>query len=152
MKLTINEIIDNSEKGWRSKAKTDQGDFTIGQDLSFADWKGKTLDVEIARGERSGRPWQMIVKVNNKTNSSNILNPDFKPKIAEEPVITLDGKSDRFYMPFVSNTIAHAIQAGLIKTPKDIGMWAFKAKKTAILLETTIDFEAEGYEALLDDL
>jgi len=35
------------------------------------------------------------------------------------------------FMPFVSNTVAHAIQAGAIKNPEDIYAWAYKAFNTA---------------------
>lgn len=35
------------------------------------------------------------------------------------------------YMPFVSNTVAHAIQAGVIKSPEEIYAWAQKAFDTA---------------------
>ena len=31
---------------------------------------------------------------------------------------------DRFWLPFCSNQVAHAIQAGLIKEPSQIGAWA----------------------------
>lgn len=39
--------------------------------------------------------------------------------------------SDRWYMPFVSNTVAHAIAAGKIAEPDDIKMWAAAAKEAA---------------------
>ena len=42
---------------------------------------------------------------------------------------------DRWYMPFVSNTIAHAIQVGLITQPSQITGWAKSAKEAAEALE-----------------
>ena len=42
---------------------------------------------------------------------------------------------DRFYMPFVSNTVAHAIVAGLIKTPADLNLWARSAHDVAVALD-----------------
>ena len=40
-----------------------------------------------------------------------------------------------YWLPFVSNTVAHAIAAGLIKEPHQIGAWAKAAAETAIALE-----------------
>ena len=53
------------------------------------------------------------------------------------PQFTVPNKvnGDRFYMPFVSNTVAHAILAGLIKTPADLNQWAKAAHDTAIALD-----------------
>ena len=45
------------------------------------------------------------------------------------------GHVDRWYMPFVSNTIAHAIQVGLITQPSQITGWAKAAKEAAEALE-----------------
>lgn len=39
--------------------------------------------------------------------------------------------SDRWFMPFVSNTVAHAIAAGKIQEPLDIKAWAAAAKQAA---------------------
>lgn len=39
------------------------------------------------------------------------------------------------FMPFVSNTVAHAIGAGLIKEPADVTMWAHAAMTAANELE-----------------
>jgi len=36
-----------------------------------------------------------------------------------------------WYMPFVSNTVAHAIEKGLISTPVGINEWALKAAQVA---------------------
>lgn len=42
-----------------------------------------------------------------------------------------------WWMPFVSNTVAHAIQAGLIKESAQIGGWAKAAADTAVALVAT---------------
>src|SRR3990167_8236132 len=44
--------------------------------------------------------------------------------------------SGPWWMPFVSNTVAHAIAAGEIKDPKAISAWAKAAKDAAEALET----------------
>jgi len=41
--------------------------------------------------------------------------------------------ADRFYMPFVSNVVAHCIAAGLIKEPTQIGSWARAAYRVAVV-------------------
>lgn len=41
------------------------------------------------------------------------------------------GGKDRWYMPFVSNTVAHAISMGLLNDPEMIGIWAKAAKQAA---------------------
>ena len=46
-----------------------------------------------------------------------------------------NGVSDRFWAPFVSNTVAHAIQGGLIKTVSDLRQWAAAAYETAQRLD-----------------
>jgi hypothetical protein len=38
---------------------------------------------------------------------------------------------DKWWMPFVSNTVAHAIQVGEIKEPAHIKVWAAAAKRAA---------------------
>ena len=42
---------------------------------------------------------------------------------------------DRFYMPFVSNVVAHAIAAGRIQTPADLNQWAKSAYDAAQALD-----------------
>ena len=45
------------------------------------------------------------------------------------------GNGDRFYMPFVSNVVAHAIASGQIKTPADLNQWAKSAYDAAQALD-----------------
>ena len=45
-----------------------------------------------------------------------------------------------WWMPFVSNTVAHAIQAGLIKTPQEIRAWLIAAKVAAKTHDQDIPF------------
>src|SRR5678815_1067936 len=37
-------------------------------------------------------------------------------------------QADRFWLPFISNTVAHAIAAGLVKEPYQLKQWAAAAK------------------------
>jgi hypothetical protein len=53
---------------------------------------------------------------------------------------TNSGGSAPWWMPFVSNVTAHAIQAGIIQTPNQIEAWAIAARNAAHKLETDIPF------------
>jgi hypothetical protein len=54
---------------------------------------------------------------------------------APEPYAAGRVSLDRWYMAFVSNTVAHAIQSGYIQSPDDIAKWAKAAKNAAESLE-----------------
>ncbi len=54
---------------------------------------------------------------------------------------------DRFYMAFVSNVVAHAIQVGRILEPEDILDWATAARDAAMALE-----EKEAPKDKIDDV
>lgn len=90
------------------------------------DWYGAKLDSGIKQGA---------------TIEATIIDGDYGPQIREwREASTPAGKtngapSTNWWMPFVSNTVAHAIQAGLIKEPKEVGPWAVAAMQTAIALE-----------------
>ena len=47
------------------------------------------------------------------------------------------------FMPFVSNTVAHALLAGKIESPADISKWAEGAYEAAIALESIAEFRSE---------
>ena len=51
----------------------------------------------------------------------------YKPVYAGEPGDNIQP----WYMAFVSNTVAHAIEKGLITTPLGINEWALKAAQVA---------------------
>ena len=43
-----------------------------------------------------------------------------------------------WYMPFVSNTVAHAIEKGLIQSPVGINEWALKAAQVAAAVKESV--------------
>ena len=55
--------------------------------------------------------------------------------------------SDRFFMPFISNICAHAIQVGKIDDPSKIGPWARAAYKVALDLDRAAEARADKPEA-----
>jgi hypothetical protein len=57
-------------------------------------------------------------------NTSNA--PQNRPNGASAPAAV--PSTDALILPFISNTIAHAIQAGLIKSPEDLTGWVMGAR------------------------
>lgn len=53
------------------------------------------------------------------------------PAVAERSYAAPSDNIAPWYMPFVSNTVAHAIEKGLISTPVAINEWALKAAQVA---------------------
>jgi hypothetical protein len=59
--------------------------------------------------------------------------PAFDP---DEPVYAKPSDNVApWWMPFVSNTVAHAIEKGLIGTPEAINQWALKAAQVAVAIK-----------------
>lgn len=87
--------------------------------------EGKEIDAEIETTEKFGkwiRKWT-VVSGASKATGGNGTQP-YAP----------------WFMPFVSNTVAHAISAGKIEGPAEIQAWASAAKSAA----ETIASEGEG--------
>ena len=55
--------------------------------------------------------------------------------VATPPLIKVPFPSDRWYMPFISNTVAHAITAGLVKDSPSLAQWATAAYRAAMQIE-----------------
>ena len=87
---------------------------------------GKTIDFQEENGFVGS--WGIVTSALPTT-----MNAGSAPRPASASVG--GDKGDRFYMPFVSNTVAHCIAAGLIKTPGDLNQWARAARDAAIALD-----------------
>ena len=59
--------------------------------------------------------------------------------------------TDRWYMPFVSNICAHAIQSGLITSGEELWKWAAYAKHSALIAEDTHLPSGKPKESAADD-
>ena len=83
-------------------------------------YKGKTYDIEFTSREDQdkGKTYYTITAAKEKASGD-----------------AADGGGDRWYMPFISNTVAHAIAANLITGPEHIGLWAKAAKQAAMELD-----------------
>ena len=63
------------------------------------------------------------------------------PQTTREPVYAEPNRNVApWFMPFVSNVVAHAIQAGLIKEPAQIRAWLIAAKTSATAHDDGIPF------------
>ena len=105
--------------------------------------KGKFIEADIQTSDKFG-PWI------NKWSASNAApqvppsasSPSSSPAVAA-PVYagaaTQPGDNIQpWFMPFVSNTVAHAIQGGLCQTPEAINQWALKAAQVAVAIKETV--------------
>ena len=62
-------------------------------------------------------------------------NQEYKPVYAGEP----GNNVQPWWGPFASNTVAHAIQAGLIKDPVAINQWYLKAAQCAVAAKNEVE-------------
>ena len=89
---------------------------------------GKTIEAEVSESEYNGKTMYWINEWALVAGQA----------AAAPPAVSYGAP---WWMPFVSNTVAHAISAGLIKTPEDIKAWAAAAADTAI----TVDSDSKAF-------
>ena len=101
--------------------------------------KGQMIEAEIQTSEKFG-PW---IKGWKPSAAPQVSSPSVAGSTA--PAAAAPYKyaepSDNvapWYMPFVSNTVAHAIAAGLCKTPVEINQWALKAAQVAVAIKAEV--------------
>ena len=98
--------------------------------------KGDTIEVETEDTEFG--PWIMSYSPRTKEE---------RDKPAEDKREEIRGTGQRSangYMPFVSNTVAHAISAGKIQHESEISKWAKAARDAAVALEVLDEPGSEG--------
>ena len=78
---------------------------------------GQTYDVETQDKEVNGKTYTTITAVKKLVGNGS------------------GATGDRWWMPFVSNTVAHAIAANMINEPTQIKLWAAAAKQAALEIE-----------------
>ena len=94
---------------------------------------GMVIEPELGTLDKGG-PWVLKWKLAEGTTVPSPQNTPPDPQNAPQRTGS-SMMAAPYWMPYVSNVTAHAIQAGLIKTPQDIGQWAKAAAETAIALE-----------------
>lgn len=132
MQVTVASIHPPKPGGKRSSIKTSTGAY-IGFDaerLSFD--AGKTYDIDVKEHEFQGKTYQTATRINTAVSaaSSNV-----------GPAPGSYAALDRWYMPFVSNTVAHAIASGYIKDASQILIWARAAKVAAMRIESIVNLD-----------
>lgn len=91
-----------------------------------ASWeKGVTYDVEVKSREYNGKTYWDITERHGKASAPAASSGGSAPP----PFV------DRFWLPFVSNTVAHAISSGAITDPLQVSIWAKAAKAAAVELD-----------------
>lgn len=85
----------------------------------FSFSQGQSYDLEIEERTYQGKTYAHVKKVASANGGGS----------------TAAGGVDRWWMPFVSNVTAHAIEAGKIEDPMQIKAWAAAAKTAAIEID-----------------
>lgn len=114
--------------------------------VGTSEYMGNTImwanDAELLNSDGVARPQNGGgVQVQSSTPSHPHAQPT-KPL----PAVPVENMA---FMPFVSNTVAHAIQAGAIKSPEEIYAWAQKAFNTAknlVIGQQLPDADAEPFD------
>tara|TARA_Y100000401_G_C8307847_1_gene217967 strand:- start:331 stop:774 length:444 start_codon:yes stop_codon:yes gene_type:complete len=99
--------------------------------LGLMEMVGQTVQYSVYDSEFQGRTNQWIETF--KTTAPSVNQVNSAPQTSPNKI------NPASYMPFVSNGIAHAIQAGLIKNIGDVGVWTTefaKAGRNAVSGET----------------
>lgn len=95
-----------------------------------------TYFAKVDSGLISGMTIEAETKESEYNGKVNVWIDRWKEVAAAQPTGSTGQASDVMrFMPFVSNTVAHAIGAGLIKEPADVTMWAHAAMTAANELE-----------------
>lgn len=114
MQLTVDAVTEaKSGKSLRVKC----GDTWYGAGLKSGLKKGMVIEAAVEEGQFG--PW---IDSYREANGAAKTNGEVK------------SSGSPWWMPFVSNTVAHAISAGYIQDPSQIGAWAKSAMETAVAL------------------
>jgi hypothetical protein len=114
--VTVAYVNPPKQPGGKFGSIKDSNGAYHGYDISkFTFVKGQTYDLEL----KMNGQYSNVVGMNSAPQQPGPSGPT----------------GDRWYMPFVSNTVAHALTAGLIRDPADVTKWANAAKDAAELLE-----------------
>lgn len=122
MQLTV-ESVTPAKTGKSLRVKANGEWYGAKKDSGIA--AGMTIDAEVEDGEYG--KW-----INKWKAMSNAPAPASNPSSAPQ----LPGGSP--WLPFVSNTVAHAITAGLIQSPSQVEAWAKAAKDAFYRLQREI--------------
>jgi hypothetical protein len=126
MQLTITDLKQNSSgKSWSVNKK-----YLVKNETAEVLKVGQTIDATIKTSEFNGKTMEWI--------------EGFKamaaPAASAPAATPAPANGNLFWLPFASNTVAHAVQAGYIQKPEDILGWVLAAKSAA----TTAAAQSDG--------
>lgn len=127
MKGTV-ESVRNSSSGKSWRVKIAGKEYGANFDTKLDQAVGKGIDFEWDDGK-----FGLWIKSWDFDRSGAVPAP--QAPVAPPSQSSGHSNGDRFYLPFVSNTCAHAIAAGVIKTPQDLNQWARAAHDVAVALD-----------------
>jgi hypothetical protein len=99
------------------------------KDFNVLNWAGQVVSFATSQSEWQGNTMHWMndpVLVDNAHSGGGNNIPAPVPPVSQSQAsqATPIANSIAPMMPFISNTVAHAIANGLIKTPTDVGTWA----------------------------
>lgn len=128
MQLTVENVTPaKTGKSLRIKANGDW--YGAKKDSGIS--SGMTIEADVEDGDFGKwiQKWRPIQAASTPTTAPAASRPAAAPA---------GNGAAPWWMPFVSNVTAHAIQAGYVQTPAQIEAWAWAARLAAQKLETDI--------------
>ena len=110
---------------------------------------GKPIDFTIDSSEYKGKVINWVATWDYDRGTASVGPPQAPASIPAQTVLR-SNPPDRWYMPFISNTVAHAIQAGLVKDSPSLSQWASAAYRAAMQIENAY-LNKIGPKAALDE-
>ena len=119
--------------------------FSAKLDSRLNDNVGRTIDFDTEESDFTGKDGKKVTMNWVTTWGLDTTQPAVSP--LGVPAKAQATGADRFYMNFVSNVVAHAIQVGKIDDPSKIGPWARAAYKVALDLDRAAEARVDKPEA-----
>ena len=91
--------------------------------IKLMEMVGQTIQYSVREREYQGRTSRWIETFKTSTPTTNQVTPTTSPQTSPNKI------NPASFMPFVSNCVANAIQAGLIKNIGDVGVWTTEFAK-----------------------
>ena len=101
---------------------------------------GQTLDAEVAKSDYNGTEMWWI-NAFTKVRQDAVQTP--AQSATEGQKIYSASPIAPMWLPFASNSVAHAIQAGLIKTPSELNMWVLGARHAVEAAVASKEYEPD---------
>ena len=137
--MTIGAIqAANDSKSGKTLSVQVNGQWYSCKDFSLRDHIGVSITFESTGSEYPKGSGTMMYWINDyKFTNTMAANPQGPGTTIAQPAppAPLAGKDSIIYLPMTSNVVAHAIAAGMIEKPQQIGAWAehaFAAAKKVV--------------------